>query len=170
MRFLIVAAAAVLFLSGCWSRNFDEPGRIETDAQPTEAILSGPFARVWAATQAVMGKFTVVQRDVDGTGQRAYLVTDWTRAKSDTLYHGFEPTRIPYTIRYRLYIYVLADRGGTRVTIKNEEQYLDDAVTAGVDFNGSLQQWITTESSTLKENKILKEIDKLAQDPKFVIQ
>jgi len=170
MRFLIVAAAALVFLSGCWSRNFDEPGKIDIEARPTETIIPGPFARVWAATQAVMGKFTVVQRDLDASGQRAYIVTDWTRAKSDRLYHGFEPTRIPYTIHYRLYIYVLTDQGGTRVTIKNEEQYLDDAVTAGIDFNGSLQQWISTDSSTLKEARLLEEIEKLVRDPKFVIQ
>jgi len=156
-----------LCVSGCWNKEFNEPGRLEVERRPTEAVIPGAFSRVWAATQAVMAKFTIVQRDVDPNGQRAYMVTDWTRAKSDTLYHGYDVTRVPYTIRYRLYIYVLSDRGGTRVTIKSEEQYLDDAIKAGTDFNGSLHQWITTESSTLKENKLLQEIDKLQRDVNF---
>jgi hypothetical protein len=158
---------SVFVLSGCWSRNFDEPGRVEVDKLPTEAVVPGEFERVWMATQSVMGKFTVIQRDQETETQRAYLVTDWMRGKSDTLYRGFDVTRIPYTIRYKLYIYLVGERNGTRVTIKSEEQYLDDAVTAGVDFNGSLMQWTTTPSSTIKENRLLMEIDKLVRDPNF---
>ncbi len=167
---VFLAISLVVLLSGCWSKNFDEPGMIEVQARPTEAVLAGAFARVWAATQTVMGKFTVVQRDLDANSQRAYLVTDWTRGKSDRLYHGFDANRIPYNIRYRLYLYVIGEGAGTRVTIRNEEQYLDDTVTAGVDFNGSVQRWITTETSTIKENALLVEIDKLVRDPKFTVE
>ncbi len=167
MRKLPLILILGIFLTGCWSKNFDEPGRVEIDKKPTEAVVGGSFQRVWAATLAVMGKFVLVQKDVEAGSSRAYLVTDWTKGKSDTLYHGFDRNRIPYQIRYRMFIYLVGDRGGIRVTIKNEEQYLDDSVTSGVDFNGSLYNWINTESSTLKENRLIGDIDRLSRDPNF---
>lgn len=160
-----------LILSGCWSKNFDEPGQIEVERRATEASMGASFQRTWAATQAVMAKLPVVKRDVDASTGRAYLVTDWIRGKSDRLYHGYDVNRMPYVIRYKLYVYIVGEvRGGsTRVTIKNTEQYLDDVVTAGVDIQGNVETWIKTESSTLKENALLQQIDKLVRDPNFKV-
>jgi uncharacterized protein YggE len=163
----LVVAITSLFLSGCWNKNFNEPGRIEVEKQPTEAAYGSSFPKTWAAVQAVMAKFPIIKKDVDKTTGRAYIQTDWVRGKSDTLYHGFDVNRIPYVIRYKMTIYVVGASNGTQVTIKNVEQYLDDVVTAGVDSQGSLQSWIRTESSTLKENALLQQIDKLLRDPKF---
>jgi len=162
-------AVVVVVLSGCYSKDYNEPGKIQVKSMPTEMVVPGVFQRVWAATQTVLAKFAVIQRDIDPASARAYLVTDWTRAKSDVLFHGFgDQTRVPYTIRYKLYVYLVADaQGGTRVTINSEEQYYDDFVTAEVDPQGSIYSWITTKSSTLKENRLLTEIDKLVRDPAF---
>lgn len=160
-----------LTLTGCWSKNYDEPGKIEVDRRPTDLTLGGSFQRTWAATQAVVAKLPIIKRDVDAATGRAYLVTDWIRGKSDLLYHGFDVNRFPYVIRYKLYIYVMGDpRGGaTRVSIKNTEQYLDDVITAGVDIQGNVDAWIKTESSTLKENALLLQIDKLVKDQNFKV-
>jgi hypothetical protein len=57
--------------------------------------------------------------------------------------------------------------GRTKVTIKSVEQYLDDAVTSGVDIQGGLYTWIKTDSSSLKENSLLEQINRLAMDPEF---
>lgn len=161
-----------LILNGCWSKNFDEPGQIDVEPRATEATFGSSFQRTWAATQAAMAKFPVNKRDADQTTGRAYMVTDWIRAKSDRLYHGFDVNRIPYVIRYKLYIYVSSDsRGGaTKVSVKNTEQYLDDVVTAGVDIQGNAESWIKTESSTLKENALLVQIDKLVRDANFKVE
>ena len=158
-----------LLLSGCWNKDYNEPGKISIDRAPTETVMNGSFQRVWAATQTSMAKFSIQKRDADPATGRAYLITDWTRGKSDTLYHGFDVNRVPYVIRYKLYIYVVGDTRGnrTKVTVQNVEQYLDDVVTAGVDFQGSTQTWIKTESSTLKENALLQQIEKLVKDPQF---
>ena len=156
-------------LSGCWNKEFNEPGRLEVEKQKTDVILSASFAKTWAAAQQVMAKFPVLKADQDKRSNRAYIVTDWIDGKSDVLYHGFERNRVPYEIRYKLYIYLVGDvRGGrTRVSIKNTEQYSDDVITAGVDVQGGLYTWIKTDSSTLKESRIIQEINKLASDPKF---
>lgn len=169
MREVVSLFIVVVALSGCYSKEFHEPGKISIKPMATELVMGGGFQRTWAATQAVLAKFAILQRDIDPSSARAYLVTDWTKSKSDVLYRGFgEEARIPYTIRYKLYVYLVADAsGGTRVTINSEEQYYDDFITAGVDPQGSLYSWITTKSSTLKENRLLTEIDKLIRDPEF---
>ncbi len=161
-----------LMVAGCWSKDYDEPGRIEVERQPTEVVLSADFARVWAATQAVLSKFPITKREAQITQSRGFVQTDWIRGKSDTLYHGFDRNRIPYVIRYRFLVTVSGEARINRmkVSVQNTEQYLDDMITAGVDAQGGIHSWIRTESSTLKENAILKQIEKLVLDPRFKVE
>jgi hypothetical protein len=157
-----------LILSSCYSKEFDEPGRVEIDARPTNRAIQGDFARTWAATQKVVSRFPIEQKDSDPATERAFIVTDWVEGKSDVLYSGYGRNRIPYSIRYKVYIYVIGGRGqGTEVRLENVEQYRDDVVTSGVDFEGSINTWIRTETSTLKENRILDEIQKLVANANF---
>ncbi len=130
-------------------------------------VMGGGFQRTWSAVQSSMGKFPILKKDADLATGRAYIVTDWIRGKSDVLFHGFDVTRVPYVIRYKFYVYVSGSAGRSLVKIKSVEQYLDDIVTAGVDVQGSVQTWIKTESSTLKENTLLQQVQKLVSDPKF---
>jgi len=156
-------------LPGCWNKDYDEPGRISVEPQATELVFNAPFSRVWAATQAVFAKFAITKRDVQPQQSRGFLQTDWIRGKSDTLYHGFDRNRIPYVIRSKFLVTVEGETRFNRmkVSVRNTEHYLDDTVTAGVDAQGGILSWIRTESSTLKENAILKQIEKLVVDPKF---
>jgi hypothetical protein len=158
-----------LLIAGCWSKEFQEPGRIEVPKKQTEATINAPFARVWAATQASLGKFPIVKKDMEANTGRAYVITDWVRGKSDILFHGFDVNRLPYVIRYKFHVYVVGDprSGRSSVSIKSTEQYLDDSVTAGVDLQGGVYSWIKTESSGAKEFAILEQINKLALDPQF---
>jgi hypothetical protein len=167
-RLLILFGFSIL-LAGCWSKDFQEPGRVEVQKKITDAMINQGFQRTWAATQTTLAKFPMMRKDADSTTGRAYVVTDWIRGKSDTLFHGFDSNRLPYVIRYKLTIYVTGDNRSarTRVSIKSVEQYLDDTVTAGVDVQGGLYTWIKTDSSSLKENAILEQINKLAMDPEF---
>lgn len=157
---LITFTLSTGFIVGCWNKDFNEPGRLEVNRQPTERIYEADFDRTWEAIQSSFSSFPIQQREVDSSSLRAYLVTDWVLGKSDILYRGFDVNRVPYQIRYRLYVYVIGGRNSarTKVTIKSIEQYKDDVVTAGVDFNGSVNTWIRTESSTLKEAKLLEDI------------
>lgn len=157
-----------LFLVGCWNKEFNEPGRLDVDKKKTDIIIDAGFSKTWKATQQVMSKFPILKADDDQQTKRAYIVTDWVTGKSDVLYHGFDRNRVPYEIRYKLYIYLVGDaRGGrTRISIKNTEQYHEDVITAGVDVQGGLYTWIKTDSSTLKEHRILEEIQKIAVDVK----
>ncbi|MDB5037363.1 MAG: hypothetical protein JWQ35_891 [Bacteriovoracaceae bacterium] len=170
-RLKIFAILSTLLLSGCWSKDFQEPGRIEVKRKPTDAILNSSFTRVWAATQAALSKFSMLRKDADPSTGRAYVVTDWTRGKSDVLFHGFDVNRMPYVIRYKLFIYLASDprSNRTRVTIKSIEQYLDDAITSGVDIQGGVYTWIKTDSSSLKENALIEQINKLSLDPQFKV-
>jgi hypothetical protein len=170
VRFYIFFTLSLsLFLSACYNKEFNEPGKISINRQATERIYEIDFSRVWAATQQVLSRFPVEQKNQEDATGRAFVVTNWIEGSSDILYSGYAENRVPYRIRYKLYIYVLGDRatGRTQVRIENVEQYRDDAVTAGVDFEGSLLTWIRTDSSTLKEARILDEIQKLVVDRSF---
>lgn len=167
MRKLILLSCLSFGFSACYNKNFNEPGKIEIEKQPTERIVRANFQRTWAATQRIFSRFPIEKKDSDVETSRAYLVTQWIEGKSDVLYSGYDVTRIPYNIRYKLYVYILGSGGQSQIRIKNIEEYKDDVVTAGVDFDGSVYTWIRTESSTLKEARLLDEIQKLATDPKF---
>jgi len=164
----LIFAVLLLGLSACYNKDFNEPGRIDIDKKPTERVIKSGYTRVWAATQKIFNRFPIDRTDSDDLSMRAFIVTDLVKGKSDVLYHGFDSNRVPYQIRYKLYVYVIGEKSGNaKVTIKNVEQYRDDVVTAGVDVDGSVFSWIRTDSSTLKESKLLDQIQKMATDPKF---
>jgi len=171
-KYLLGVLALGLGLSSCYNKDFNEPGRISIDRKPTERVIPASYDRTWSAVQAIFARFPIERRDADMASNRAFLVTDWVSGKSDVLYRGFDVNRVPFTIRYKLYVYVSGggSGGATKVTINNVEQYRDDVITAGVDIDGSLMTWIRTESSTLKEARLLEEIQRLATDPGFSAQ
>lgn len=164
MRKAVTAAVSLILLTGCWSMNYNEPGRVENyDRYPTEITINRSFADSWDSVKQVMAKFPILEAKVDLKSDRAYLISDWIPGKSDILYSGYlDEVRIPYVIRYKLYVYVVGDNAGrkTRISIKNVEEYLTDVITGELDINRSIYQWVRTPSSTLKEHKILTEIKK----------
>jgi hypothetical protein len=171
MRQLLIALIfGSVFLTACWNKEYNEPGKISVNKQKTERVVKASFNRTWTAAQTVLSKFPIRQKKINAATGRAFIVTDWIAGKSDILYHGFDVTRIPYQIRYRLHVFVMSDRkkGGTRIVVKNLEQYKDDFITAGVDVQGSINTWIKTESSTLKESELIHQIDRLIRDPSFM--
>ena len=169
MFYRFITVIFFFILTSCWNKNFQEPGRIEIEEKPTTMPMPGNFEKTWAATQAVLSKFPIEKRDADKVQKKAFIVTDWVRSKSDVLFHGFGDNRFPYVIRYKLYIYLLSspEDNSTRITVKNIEHYLDDVITSGVDFQGSVNTWIATESSTAKEYALLAQIRNLIADPNF---
>jgi len=166
-RLIFLSLLIIFGLTACYNKEFNEPGKLEVDGRATERNIRVGYDKTWAAVQSILSRFPINRRDSDDVSSRAFVVTDWVQGKSDILYHGFDDNRVPYSIRYRLTVYVMGGSMGTKVQIKNIEQYRDDAITAGTDIDGSLYTWIRTESSTLKEARLLDEIEKLAMDPKF---
>ncbi len=164
-NFFVLAALA--FLTSCYSKEFHEPGRVSIKKQPTEIEIGSGFEKTWAAVEQVFSKFPIERKEQDKRTSRAFLVTNWVEGKSDLLYSGYDVVRVPYTIRYKLYVYLSGNATRTIIRIKNIEDYKGDIITAGVDFDGSIYTWIRTESSTLKEARLLEEIQKLATDSNF---
>jgi hypothetical protein len=166
VRILTLSLLAVS-LTACYNKEFNEPGKVSFERRPTERAFDADIRRTWAAVEKVFARFSVAESRAESGSAKAYLVTDWITGKSDVLYSGFDRSRVPYTIRYKLYVYVQGSRGRTKITIKNVEQYRDDVITAGVDFDGSIMTWIRTESSTLKEATLLDEIQRVLEDKNF---
>jgi uncharacterized lipoprotein len=144
---------SLLFCVGCASKDFREP-EVEGD---TESHVARSFPRnfsdVWDAVIAALGEkkyaISVSKRDA------GVVVTDWVSGKSDRLFSGYGDTRIPYTVRFKMALKMTPSRGGVRIIIRNDEQYMSDAISSGSDFNGSLYQWMNTPSSGIKENALL---------------
>jgi hypothetical protein len=152
-RFFLSFTIFSLLLAGCASKAFREP-EVTGD---TESSVARNFQRsytdVWNAAISALGerKYAIAVSKRDG----GLIVTDWVSGKSDRLYSGYGDTRIPYTIRFKMTLKLTPTRDGIRVAVRNEEQYLSDAITAGTDFTGSLYQWLGTQSSGTKESTLL---------------
>ena len=144
-------------LAGCASKEFNEPGILPSADRATKKTYAGSFTDVWRAS---LGALAAKKYAIGSTQRESGTITsDWVIGKSDRLYSGYGDTRIPYNIRFKMTLKLQPSKSGVQVRVINEEQYLSDSVTAGVDFSGSLYQWIPTESSTAKESALLDEID-----------
>jgi hypothetical protein len=156
---------SLLFWNGCASKDFREP-EIDGDTEKQVArVVSRSFSDVWDGAITVLAEkkyaLSLSKRDA------GLIVTDWISGKSDRLYSGYGDTRIPYPVRFKLTIKLNLIRGGVRVVIRNDEQYLSDAISAGTDFDGSLYRWIPTPSSGTKEEALLSAlISQLGLSPK----
>jgi hypothetical protein len=146
---------ALVFLSGCYSKDFKEPAAKDLESFNTERVFQASYNATWTAvTQVLKDLPLVVARKENG-----YITTDWILGKSDRLYSGYDDTKIPSKIRYRFTITMRPYKDATNVKIVNEEQYYTDAISAGTEFSGSLFQWIDTPSSTQKERHMLDNIE-----------
>jgi hypothetical protein len=158
LAILLLGAA----LGGCASKDFKEPAVVSHENYDTARNYKANFEATWKATMEVMRKYSLMVAKKES----GHIITDWVSGKSDILYSGFDENRIPYTIRYRFTVTVSGGRSGTSISVKTKEQYLADAVSAGVDFSGSLYQWIDTKSSTYKEHRLLNQIGQALNEPR----
>jgi len=125
----------------------------------TSASFPASYATVLAAVQqAIENKGVPISQTVS---EKGLILTDWASGKSDRLFSGYGESKIPYTIRYKFLIKISPADNRTGVQIKSKEEFLTDAITAGSDFKGSLYNWMDTESTGLKESKILQAISDL---------
>ena len=154
--FLSVFAVVLFFIAGCASKDFAEPGEANMPRKDTGKIFRANFQKTWDAVVVVAGSMPVVSTDKE-TGT---ITTDWVQTKSDRLYSGYGETRIPYMVRYKFKVNVKPTGSGTYVKVTNKEQYYTDSVTSGIDFSGSIYQWLDTESSTKKEADFLQKVEK----------
>lgn len=160
---LLFILLAVVTLSGCYSKDFQEPGVRSVDHFNTERTVRASYNASWTAVTSVLKDVSLVT----ARKENGYLMTDWIVGKSDRLYSGYDSTKIPLKIRYRMSVTLRPYKdGSTSIKVTNEEQYWSDAISAGTDFTGSLYQWIDTPSSTQKERNLLDSIESfLAKNP-----
>lgn len=154
----IIALLGGMFIFGCYSKDFKEPGIAKQSKQRTSTIYRANYQKTWQAVIDAAGDLPIT----NSRKESGIVTTDWIKGKSDRLYSGYGENRIPYTIRYKFLIKVKPTSKGTLVSVRNKEQYYADTISSGIDFSGSVYQWLDTESSTHKENDFLKKVqDKL---------
>lgn len=162
-RIFFASAATLLVFSACSSnKDFKEPAEADHRHYDISRTFQSSLDRTFTAAAEALKKYPIMASRKEG----GYIITDWITGKSDILYSGYGDTRIPYTIRYRFTVNITGGKEGSTVTIRTKEQYLSDAVTAGVDFSGSLYQWLDTKSSTHKEHRLLEQIAQLLGENK----
>jgi len=122
----------------------------------TSASYQASYSPVLAAVaQAVENRGVPISQTVK---EKGLILTDWATGKSDRLFSGYGESKIPYTIRYKFLIKISPADNRTGVQIKTKEEFMTDVITAAADFNGSLYNWVDTESTGLKESEILQDI------------
>ena len=155
---LTVAFAAALLLAGtgCTPKNFNEPGIEDYEELPAYETFNVDSKLAWEATFQVMSRYPIVYYNQ----KKMEIQTDWIKCKSERLFSEYDENRVPYAIRFRLYVHLEELSGSkTKITVTNKEQYRTDILTSGGDFQESLYEWIETESTTYKENSILKKVE-----------
>lgn len=153
---LFAASAAFALLSSCSPKDFNEPGIEDYETLSTDATFNVDPKAAWTATFNVMSRYPIVY-----INEKKYEIqTDWIKGKSERLFSEYGENRVPYNIRFRLHVRLNPSGGSkTKIYIENTEQYFTDIITSGGDFNNSLYEWIDTESTTYKENAVLKKIE-----------
>ncbi|MFH1729165.1 MAG: hypothetical protein ABIA04_12190 [Pseudomonadota bacterium] len=140
----------------CGGKNFEEPGDLSGPGYDTQVDFRLGFDKTWSAVENVMSRFPIFKK----VRKEGYVETDWVYgSKSDLLYSGYGEVRVPYKIRYKIIVGVVAkspDR--TEIIVKAKEQYWSDVITKGDDFQGSIYRWYDTKSSSRKERKVLEKI------------
>lgn len=156
MRYWLGCLLILSFWS-CGGKNFQEPGEIDGPGHDTDISFRIDYEKTWNAVENVMSRYPLVKKNK----KKGIFETDWILgAKSDLLYSGYGDVRIPYKIRYKFFLSVIANSPErSTVRISNQEQYWSDVITKGDDFQGTLYKWYDTESSTIKERKVLEKID-----------
>ena len=154
-RVIFTLLSLTTVLGGCYSKDFKEPAAKDLESFNTERVVHASYNNTWNAVLQVLRDVPIVV----ARKENGYIGTDWVIGKSDRLYSGYDDTKIPFKIRYKMTVTVRPFKEGTNVKVVNEEQYYTDAISAGSEFGGSLYQWVDTPSSTVKEKNLLDNIE-----------
>ncbi|MCB1198285.1 MAG: outer membrane protein assembly factor BamC [Bdellovibrionota bacterium] len=157
----MVLITPLLFHCGA-KKDFAEPA-IEKGTQQynTDSSFAAPYSLVWTSVQqAIENRGIPISQTFSDKG---LILTDWATGKSDRLFSGYGETKIPYTIRYKFLIKVTNSNKKVNVQIKTKEEFLTDVVTSGANFQGSLYNWMPTESTGYKEKQILNDVKEIIE-------
>jgi uncharacterized lipoprotein len=150
-RLQILILLSVLPFAGCYSKSFQEPVVRDAEKFNVDRTFRASFNSTWNAVLKVLEDAPIAR----ARKESGVILTDWIISKSDRLFSGYGPNKIPYKIHYKFLIRLRPGKKGTSVSIENKEQYYTDAVSSGSEFKGSLYQWVDTTSSTAKEKQLL---------------
>jgi len=131
--------------------------RLHIIKHDTVKTYDAPYAKVWAAAREAMKDYELVVTDSDDEQQSGLLISDWIKGKSDTYRYKDENGEMqPCDCEYSLHASVEGKNDKTVVDVKIYEK------TLMVTPEGKV--WRKTESSTLREKKILDTIDALLKE------
>jgi uncharacterized lipoprotein len=124
----------------------------------TSKIYNKNFKTVWEATYTAVSETADIEIAEDSEG---IIKTDWNHTTSDINVVEYEVDDVVKTkalkIRYRYLVLVKKIKNKTRVEIESEQEYEEfDPEEPEVSTNS----WVATKSSTVRENAILKLLDK----------
>lgn len=153
------AFAAVLAGSlslACAPELFPEDDLPLYEERPVYGTFDAPFNVAWdASLQAMEQKFQQVEI---AERSRGLIVTEWIHGQSDYVFSNYGGTRIPVKVKYKVQVRLTSSGNRTTIRVHTSEKILKDVISANLEFNGRIFEWIDVPSSTAKEIEIIERI------------
>lgn len=155
-RFSALVAVAAVGLLGCAPEIYPEDDLPFYEERPVYGTFDAPFNVAWdASLQAMEQKFQQVEV---AERSRGLIVTEWILGQSDYVFANYGGTRIPVKVKYKVQVRLTSSGNRTTIRVTTTEKVLKDVISANLEFNGRIYEWIDIPSSTAKEIEIIERI------------
>ncbi len=159
------AALAVLFvaqlLAGCAPELYPEDDLPLYEERPVFGTFDAPFNVAWdASVQAMEQKFQQIEASERSKG---LIITEWILGQSDYVFANYGGTRIPVKVKYKVQVRLTSSGNRTTIRVTTSEKVLKDVISANLEFNGRIYEWIDIPSSTAKEIEVIERIQQALQ-------
>lgn len=153
---LALLAVSALGLSACAPELYSEDDLPLYEERPVYGTFDAPYNVAWDATlQAMEGKFQQVEI---AEKQKGLIVTEWILGSSDYIFANYGGTKIPVKVKFKVQARLTGSGNKTTIRITTSEKVLKDVISANLEFNGRIYEWIDVPSSTAKEIETIERI------------
>lgn len=153
---LLSLSGLALLLGACAPNLYAEDDLPLYEERPVYGYFDAPFNVAWDATLAAMEqKFQQVEI---AERSRGLIVTEWILGSSDYVFSNFGGTRIPVKVKYKVQARLTSSGNKTTIRVTTSEKVLKDVISANLEFNGRIYEWIDVPSSTAKEIEVIERI------------
>lgn len=154
-RVLALLSAVLVLLVSCVPQVFPEDDLPYWEERPVYGTFGVSYNQAWeAALQVVEDRYPTEITEKN----RGLIVTEWVIGASDYLFINFGGTRVPMKIKHKIQLRLTTQSGRTTIRVTNLEKVEKDVISANLEFNGAIYEWVDVPSSTAKELEILERV------------
>jgi hypothetical protein len=153
---LLVTGFVAANILGCAPDLYPEDDLPLYEERPIYGTFDAPFNVAWdASLQAMEQKFQQVEV---AERTKGLIVTEWILDSSDYVFSNYGGTRIPVKVKYKVQVRLTSSGNRTTIRVTKTEKVLKDVISANLEFNGRIYEWIDIPSSTAKEIEVIERI------------